>query len=397
MDPEERQISHCLISLFLIFVPVFGNPSDKSYSVSELTAYLKHLLEEDSILRNVQVSGEVSNLTYHRSGHVYFSLKDRDAQINCVMFKSYAQLAPRIAAGDKILANGGISVYAPRGNYQLMVRSVRKQGMGDLYQRFLLLKQSLQEEGLFDPADKRPIPQFPEEIALITSPTGAAVKDMLRTIARRYDRVKVVLYPTVVQGERGAASIVNSLKLAQKSSADVILLARGGGSLEDLWNFNEEAVARAIREGDVPVICGVGHETDITIADFAADLRASTPTAAAEHAVPEKDAFLYTLDQYELQIQRGLQYFIDFKRQVLDDYEYRLQENLNKNLREKRHALDLLETQLKGLDMTKLLERGYTLTLKDGEIQRSAENIKAGDEIETIFTDGRKRSRIEES
>ena len=376
---------------------MFGNPSDKSYSVSELTAYLKHLLEEDSILRNVQVSGEVSNLTYHRSGHVYFSLKDRDAQINCVMFKSYAQLAPRIAAGDKILANGGISVYAPRGNYQLMVRSVRKQGMGDLYQRFLLLKQSLQEEGLFDPADKRPIPQFPEEIALITSPTGAAVKDMLRTIARRYDRVKVVLYPTVVQGERGAASIVNSLKLAQKSSADVILLARGGGSLEDLWNFNEEAVARAIREGDVPVICGVGHETDITIADFAADLRASTPTAAAEHAVPEKDAFLYTLDQYELQIQRGLQYFIDFKRQVLDDYEYRLQENLNKNLREKRHALDLLETQLKGLDMTKLLERGYTLTLKDGEIQRSAENIKAGDEIETIFTDGRKRSRIEES
>ena len=376
---------------------MFGNPSDKSYSVSELTAYLKHLLEEDSILRNVQVSGEVSNLTYHRSGHVYFSLKDRDAQINCVMFKSYAQLAPRIAAGDKILVNGGISVYAPRGNYQLMVRSVRKQGMGDLYQRFLLLKQSLQEEGLFDPADKRPIPQFPEEIALITSPTGAAVKDMLRTIARRYDRVKVVLYPTVVQGERGAASIVNSLKLAQKSSADVILLARGGGSLEDLWNFNEEAVARAIREGDVPVICGVGHETDITIADFAADLRASTPTAAAEHAVPEKDAFLYTLDQYELQIQRGLQYFIDFKRQVLDDYEYRLQENLNKNLREKRHALDLLETQLKGLDMTKLLERGYTLTLKDGEIQRSAENIKAGDEIETIFTDGRKRSRVEES
>ncbi|MEL6251221.1 MAG: exodeoxyribonuclease VII large subunit [Bacteroidota bacterium] len=376
---------------------MFGNPSDKSYSVSELTAYLKHLLEEDSILRNVQVSGEVSNLTYHRSGHVYFSLKDRDAQINCVMFKSYAQLAPRIAAGDKILANGGISVYAPRGNYQLMVRSVRKQGMGDLYQRFLLLKQTLQEEGLFDPAIKRPIPQFPEEIALITSPTGAAVKDMLRTIARRYDRVKVVLYPTVVQGERGTSSIVNSLKLAQGSNADVILLARGGGSLEDLWNFNEEAVARAIREGDIPVICGVGHETDITIADFAADLRASTPTAAAEHAVPEKDAFLYTLDQYELQIQRGLQYFIDFKRQVLDDYEYRLQENLNKNLREKRHALDLLETQLKGLDMTKLLERGYTLTLKDGEIQRSAENIKVGDEIETIFTDGRKRSRIEES
>lgn len=376
---------------------MFGNPSDKSYSVSELTHYLKHLLEEDSILRNVQVSGEVSNLTYHRSGHVYFSLKDRDSQLNCVMFKSYAQLAPRIAAGDKILANGGISVYAPRGNYQLMVRSVRKQGMGDLYQRFLLLKQNLQEEGLFDPAIKRPIPQFPEEIALITSPTGAAVKDMLRTIARRYDRVKVVLYPTVVQGERGVSSIVNSLKLAQESKADVILLARGGGSLEDLWNFNEEAVARAIREGDIPIICGVGHETDITIADFASDLRASTPTAAAEHAVPEKDAFLYTLDQYELQIQRGLQYFIDFKRQVLDDYEYRLQENLNKNLREKRHALDLLETQLKGLDMTKLLERGYSLTLKDGEIQRSAENIKAGDQIETIFTDGRKKSRVEES
>ncbi|MEM6802795.1 MAG: exodeoxyribonuclease VII large subunit [Bacteroidota bacterium] len=400
---------------------MFGSPTDQSYSVSELTHYLKHLLEEDSLLRNVWVSGEVSNLTYHRSGHVYFSVKDRDAQLSCVMFRSYAQLAPRIAAGDKIIVQGGISVYAPRGNYQLMVRKVRKQGLGDLYQRFLALKQSLQEEGLFDPAIKRPIPQFPETIALITSPTGAAVKDMVRTIARRYDRVKVIIYPTVVQGERGAGSIVNSLKLAQASEADVILLARGGGSLEDLWNFNEEAVARAIRQGNIPVICGVGHETDVTIADFAADLRASTPTAAAEHAVPEKDAFLYTLDQYELQIQRGLQYFIDFKRQVLDDYENRIEQSLakgllekkhqrqilddyqnrieqalQKSLAEKKHQLDMLETQLQLLDSTKLLELGYTLTLKEGKIQKSAAEVNKGDVIETIFRDGRKTSRIEE-
>lgn len=375
---------------------MFGSPTESSYSVSELTHYIKHLLEEDSLLNGVQVSGEVSNLTYHRSGHVYFSLKDRDAQLSCVMFKSYAQLAPRMATGDKIMATGGITVYAPRGNYQMMVKSVRKQGLGDLHQKFVALKQSLQEEGLFDPLLKRPIPQFPETIALITSPTGAAVKDMLRTIARRYDRVRVVVYPTVVQGERGASSIVNNLKLAQNSDADVILLARGGGSLEDLWNFNEEAVARAIREGNIPVICGVGHETDITIADFAADLRASTPTAAAEHAVPEKEAFLYTLDQYEIQIQRGLQYFIDFKRQVLDDYENRLEESLQKSLREKHHKLDLLEAQLKGLDMTQLLKQGYTLTLKDGVIQQSSSKIAKGDKIVTIFSDGRKTSRVEE-
>jgi len=374
---------------------MFGNSTETSYSVSELTQYIKHLLEEDSILNGVQVSGEVSNLTYHRSGHVYFSLKDRDAQLSCVMFKSYAQLAPQMVTGDKILASGGITVYAPRGNYQMMVKSVRKQGLGDLYQKFIALKLKLQQEGLFDPLKKRPIPQFPETIALITSPTGAAVKDMLRTIARRYDRVRVILYPTVVQGERGAASIVRNLTLAQNSDADVILLARGGGSLEDLWNFNEEVVARAIREGDIPVICGVGHETDVTIADFAADLRASTPTAAAEHAVPEKEAFLYTLDQYEIQIQRGLQYFIDFKRQVLDDYEYRLQESLYQSLRDKRHKLELFEAQLQGLDMTQLLKQGYTLTLKDGVIQQSSVKIKAGDLIETIFSDGRKTSRIE--
>ncbi|MEZ4827528.1 MAG: exodeoxyribonuclease VII large subunit [Bacteroidia bacterium] len=368
----------------------------ETWSVSEVTAYIKHLLEDDPALHGVNVSGEVSNLTYHRSGHVYFSVKDQEAQLSCVMFRTYAQASPKIQEGDQVVVTGELTVYAPRGNYQMMVRAVKKAGLGDLFQRFVELKEKLQREGLFDQARKKPIPVFPETIAVITSPTGAAIKDILQTLERRYNRLKVIVIPTTVQGEQGPRSIIGSLKRAQSTGADVIILARGGGSIEDLWNFNEESVARAVAASGIPVISGIGHESDITIVDFVADVRASTPTAAAERAVPEKRAVEATLNEYERQIRHSLRYFIDFKRQVLDDYTHRLEQTMRQTLRNKRHELDLLQATLRGLDVTDLLKKGYTLTLKDGEVQRDASNIHPGDKIETVFAEGRITSAVVE-
>ncbi|MEL6593603.1 MAG: exodeoxyribonuclease VII large subunit, partial [Bacteroidota bacterium] len=225
-------------------------------------------------------------------------------------------------------------------------------------------------------------------------PTGAAIRDMLQTIKRRYNRGTVLLIPAVVQGESGAKSIVKALREAAETKADVILLARGGGSIEDLWNFNEESVARAIVASPIPVISGVGHETDFTIADFVADLRASTPTAAAERAVPDLGNVVFTLKEYETQLKRNLQYFIDFKRQVLDDYSNRLEQLCLQYLQNKRHELELLHTQLKALDIRQLLEQGFSLTLVDGEVRSSAEGIEPGMQIETVFKDGRIESEV---
>ncbi|MEO0582928.1 MAG: exodeoxyribonuclease VII large subunit [Bacteroidota bacterium] len=366
------------------------------YTVGEVTHYIKHLLEDNPQLKGVQVSGEVSNLTYHRSGHVYFSVKDTEAQLSCVMFKGYAQYAPKMKAGDKVVLKGNMTVYAPRGNYQMMVTSVRKQGVGDLYQQFALLKQKLESEGLFDSAYKQAIPILPQKIAVLTSPTGAAIRDILQTIKRRYNRGQVLVLPTVVQGTQGAASIVQNLKLAQDTGVDVIILGRGGGSLEDLWNFNEEAVARAIFGSKIPIVSGVGHETDFTIADFVADVRASTPTAAAETVVPDLAAIIHTIDDYERQLKRGIQYNIDFKRQVLDDYSFRLQQILTQKLQTERHKLEILEAELKALDHDRILTQGYTLTLKEGVIQHGMEGIEPGDQIETIFVDGRVESEVKQ-
>jgi len=371
-------------------------PDSAPYTVAELTHYIKHLLESNDILSQAEVAGEVSNLTYHGSGHVYFSVKDRDAQLSCVLFKGNARYAPRMQAGDQVILKGRISVYAPRGSYQMVVQSVRKQGVGDLYQRFLQLKAKLEGEGLFDPAFKKPLPIFPKTIALVTSPTGAAIRDMLQTLKRRYNMGRAIIIPTTVQGQAGAPSIVDSLQKAAKTEADVILLARGGGSLEDLWNFNEEMVARAIAACPIPIISGVGHETDFTIADFVADVRASTPTAAAEAATPEKAGIEGLLDDFEGKINRQLQYFIDFKRQILDDYSYRIEQGLKQHLQKKRHQLDLLDTQLAGLNPVSRLEQGFTLTLKNGKRVMKAEELNPGDTIETVFQDGRTSSTITE-
>jgi len=364
------------------------------YGVTELTYYIKHILEEDPVLQGIEVQGEVSNLTYHRSGHVYFSLKDKQAQLSCVMFKTQAQRNERIQEGDDIVITGDISVYVPRGSYQIIIQKIRKGGKGDLYQQFLMLKEKLKEEGLFDVRFKKPIPLIPRQIGVITSPTGAAVRDIVRTILRRYPAVTVKIFPAIVQGDGGAASIIRSLTQAQEELLDVIILARGGGSLEDLWNFNEETVARSIFASRIPVITGIGHETDFTIADFVADYRASTPTAAAEHAVPDQVALLQMLNEYKTQLQTGLQRFVDFKKQLLDDYTYRLHLAGKDLIQKKHHELNILRTKLEGMDITRLLDQGYSLTLKEGKIIQSIDNLVSGDEIDTVFSDGRVYSKV---
>ncbi|MEM6261773.1 MAG: exodeoxyribonuclease VII large subunit [Bacteroidota bacterium] len=369
---------------------------ERIYPVSEVNFYVKHLLEQDRLLRQIQVKGEVSNLTYHRSGHVYFSLKDGQAQLSCVMFRSAAQRADKMREGEVWVAEGGINVYVPRGSYQLNVQKIRKQGKGDLYQQFLELKDRLEKEGLFDPKRKKSFPPLPQKIVLITSPTGAAVKDVIQTLKRRYNMGQLILVPATVQGEKAAPSIVGALKKADALEADVILLVRGGGSIEDLWSFNDEAVARAIFKLQTPVITGVGHETDFTIADFVADLRASTPTAAAEKAVPEKLAIYQLLDRYQERANQSLRNFINFKHQLLDDYSQQLERATLQYLKNQQQELTLLEVKLEGNDVQSALKRGFSLTLKQGKVQHGKEEIQTGDILETIFHDGKLKSEVTE-
>ncbi|WP_232282324.1 exodeoxyribonuclease VII large subunit, partial [Paenibacillus sp. oral taxon 786] len=245
-------------------------------------------LESDQVLTDVWIRGEISNFTHHSSGHMYFTLKDADSRIKSIMFASYNQRLPfRPKEGTRVIARGNVSVYERDGQYQFYVTHMQPDGVGSLYLAFEQLKQKLEAEGLFAPGRKRPLPRFPKTIGVVTSPTGAAVRDILTTLGRRYPQAAVILYPVLVQGKGAAPSIVKAIRtLNAMGEADVLIVGRGGGSLEELWAFNEEQVARAIYESAIPVISAVGHETDFTIADFVADLRAATPTAAAELAVP---------------------------------------------------------------------------------------------------------------
>ena len=278
-------------------------------SVSELNRLAKHALESQIPL--LWVSGEVSNLVTAASGHCYFTLKDANAAVRCVMFRSRAQaIGWRLANGDKVEANALASLYEARGDFQLNVEALRRAGSGNLYEQFLRLKEKLEREGLFDPAGKRPLPTFPRRIGLVTSPQAAALRDVVTTFRRRSPQVELVLYPCSVQGAAAPGEIAAAINIASaragKDGCEILIVCRGGGSIEDLWAFNDEAVARAIRACAIPVIAGVGHETDFTIADFVADLRAPTPTAAAEQAAPERDRLLQRLDDFAFTLKSGV-------------------------------------------------------------------------------------------
>jgi exodeoxyribonuclease VII large subunit len=292
------------IILILMQPSLFPAPVPKTFTVSKLTFHLRKLLEEDEVLQDVWVQGEISNLSRPASGHVYFTLKDANASLKCVMWKtSAAKLDLSLRDGMEVEVHGKIGVYEPQGAYQLYADQVRPVGEGALYQEFLRLKSMLEAEGLFDPERKRPIPEFPKRIGIVTSATGAALRDMLNTLRRRLPLVEVILSPSPVQGTEAPRAIVKAIRSLNLQSLDVLIVARGGGSIEDLWAFNDERVVRAVVASDVPVISGVGHETDFTLCDFAADLRAPTPTAAAELATQTTlDDLQYDLSVYQSRI-----------------------------------------------------------------------------------------------
>lgn len=280
----------------------------KILSVKELNRYMKMKLESDSVLQDVWVRGEISNFTHHSSGHMYFTLKDKDSRLKSIMFASQNQrLSFRPKEGTMVLARGNISVYERDGQYQFYVQQMQPDGMGNLYLAFEQLKKKLESEGLFALERKKPIPKYPKAIGVVTSPTGAAVRDIIITLQRRFPSVPVYLYPVLVQGAQAAPSITKAINAMNRDGeVDVLIVGRGGGSLEELWAFNEELVARSIFASAIPVISAVGHETDFTIADFVADLRAATPTAAAELAVPHKLELQQQLDQYRQRLHQGL-------------------------------------------------------------------------------------------
>jgi exodeoxyribonuclease VII large subunit len=385
-----------------------------NFTVTEVNAYLRELMEGDPTLQDIWVQGEVSNLSTPRSGHMYFTLKDPNATLRCVMWRSQvARLAYLPQDGDQVEIHGSISVYEAGGQYQLYADQIRPLGEGLLYQEFNRLKGKLQDEGLFDPERKRPVPFSPKTIGIVTSPTGAALRDMLNTLRRRYPLVEVVLSPTAVQGDAAPAEIIAAIeRLNTHTKPDVILVARGGGSIEDLWAFNDEQVARAIAASTAPVICGVGHETDFTIADFVADLRAPTPTAAAELAVPDqmeiRGVLLERLDtlaqnfseqvsEKRWNLQQAHSILLRRSPEVqLRSNRQRVDELIRQGERAIRHQIELQRAQLQGfsqyisaLNPQGILERGYAVvTLPDGRVVKKVKDVKTGDQLHVRVSDG---------
>jgi exodeoxyribonuclease VII large subunit len=385
-----------------------------SYTVQEVNAYLRELMENDPTLQDIWVQGEVSNLSVPRSGHMYFTLKDAQATLRCVMWRSQvARLTYLPQDGDQVEIHGSISVYEAGGQYQLYADQIRPIGEGLLYQEFNRLKQKLQDEGLFDLERKRPVPYSPQTIGVVTSPTGAALRDILNTLRRRYPLVEVVFSPTAVQGDAAPDEIIVALqRLNQIVQPDVILVTRGGGSIEDLWAFNEEQVAWAIAASNAPVICGVGHETDFTIADFVADLRAPTPTAAAELAVPDQMEIRGILLERLAALAQNFSEQVAEKRWNLQQLHatllrrspeaqlrgnrQRVDDLIRQGERAIRHQIELQRTLLQGfsqyvsaLNPQGILERGYAVvTQPDGSVVKKLKDVKAGDQLKVRVSDG---------
>ena len=388
---------------------------DTVLSVSEVTRHVKRLLDSSELLQGVAVRGEVSNFKRHTSGHLYFSLKDEGAQLSCVMFRgpaAHLSFAPE--DGMRVIASGDVSVYERGGRYQLYTRFMQPDGLGDLHVAFERLKAKLQAEGLFDPARKRPIPRFPRRIAIITSPTGAAVRDITTILARRCPATAQLIVPAIVQGDEAAPSIVRALAIANlMDEVDTIILGRGGGSIEDLWAFNEEAVARAIYASARPVISAVGHETDYTIADFVADLRAPTPSAAAELAVPDQAELRAALAACANRLRLGLLGGLERRRDALAHLAARralrfpvdriqrlaqaLDELESRRDRAYRHGLERMGVRaqalcdkLKALGPLQTLQRGYALCVRpaDGALVTRVAQLAVGDRVKLRFQDG---------
>jgi len=390
------------------------------YSVYQVNEYAKSILQGDPLLRDISVRGEVSNLKRHSSGHVYFSIKDSEALLRCAFFRQDA-MRSNVALKDglEIVARGYITIYGRDGSYQMVVNSVSASGSGALFELFEKLKNKLAMEGLFDPAHKKPIPGFVKRIAVVTSPTGAVIRDIERVAKARYRGIELILLPVSVQGEGAANEIAEAIKKAGKMDVDVVIAGRGGGSMEDLWAFNEEVVARAIYECEKPVISAVGHETDFTIADFVADRRASTPSNAAEICVADVNSLLMQIGEMKYRSERALKYSIDTRREriarlldrpVMSDpkaFLRVLREKLGQiqgrneaafklNCDKKRQSLLVLLEKAKALSPSGVLERGYAIITKNGAQAGDASKLNAGDEIEITLKNGQKNAVIKE-
>lgn len=392
-----------------------------AYSVTFITSYIGSLLEGDIHLKNVEIEGEISNITYHKSGNIYFTLKDKASVISCTMYRSDAiKLTAKYYTGDNIVAKGRISVYKARGNYQLIASKIKSNGEGELYRKFIELKESLAETGMFDESYKRPIPRFVRTLGIVTSPTGAAIRDIINIATRRNPYISVILYPALVQGDYAALSVAEGISAMNEINPDVIIVGRGGGSMEDLWAFNEEIVAKAIFASSTPVISAVGHETDFTIADFVADLRAPTPSAGAELAVFDyyeyKNGLLGYRDRIDLSMMQVLknkkqrlmaverhlismspQRKIESKRQRLSEIEKRLDLAIKNTLNMTREHMKRDARSLWALSPAVRLGQGYSyVTDEKGRNIYKIDKVKPNDKITVRVTDGEIRARVTE-
>ena len=391
------------------------------YSVRQVNAYIKNMFVQDFMLNRIYVKGEVSNCKYHTSGHIYFSLKDESGAIACVMFAGERRtgLTFRMQEGQKVIVLGSVSVYERDGRYQLYAREILPDGEGDLYRRYEQLKRELEEMGMFSPEYKQPIPFYNRKIGIVTAPTGAAIRDIMNISRRRNPYVQLILYPALVQGEQAAESIVKGIQTLDAYGVDVMIVGRGGGSIEDLWAFNEEIVARAIFECRTPVISAVGHETDTTIADYVADLRAPTPSAAAELAVVDYRQLVESVrifknqlaDRVEQKIVRNRdrarylqarllqaspQYQLREKRLYAADLNDKMRQAFSDKVKDRRHRLALYVERLDGCSPLKKLQQGYSYTESpDGKALTSITQVKEGDAMTILVTDGTVVARTE--
>lgn len=391
-----------------------------AYTVAQVNTYIKNMFTQDFFLRKILVKGEVSNCKYHSSGHIYFTIKDQGGTLACIMFAGRRKgLSFRLEEGQKVIVSGSIEVYERDGRYQLYANEITLDGAGELYLRYENLKRELEEMGMFAQEYKRPIPTYSKRVGIVTAPTGAAVRDIIQIAGRRNPFVQLILYPALVQGEGAKESIVKGIQALDALSVDVIIVGRGGGSIEDLWAFNEEMVARAIFESGTPIISAVGHETDVTIADYVADLRAPTPSAAAELAVFDWNGFQEKRRYYREKLADELENRVEEKRQKFENYKMRLKLlspenkvrekqmqllNMEKQLEEAmklsierhRHRLQLYIERLNGLSPATKLNQGYAFVSKEEKAVTEIADVKKDDIIEINVRDGNISAKVME-
>ena len=392
------------------------------YSFKQVNAYIKNMFTQDFMLNRIYVKGEVSNCKYHTSGHIYFSLKDESGSIACIMFAGQRSgLGFRMQDGQQVIVLGTVTTYERDGKYQLYAKEIILDGAGLLYERFEALKRELGEMGMFAEEYKQPIPRFAKRIGIVTAPTGAAIRDIMNISGRRNPYVQLILYPALVQGEGAAASIVKGIEALEKQNVDIIIVGRGGGSIEDLWAFNEEVVARAIFNCRTPIISAVGHETDTTIADYVADLRAPTPSAAAELAVFEYQALANYLDDKRLQLRKAMYQRIQLERMKIERYrikmnylhpgtrlreqqqrcvelEQRLGLAMEKKLTLSKQKLAIRIERMKGLSPLAKLNQGFSYVSRDsGNVVKSIQDVKKEDRLTIYVTDGIVKAKVEDT